>query len=40
MKGVLHEDISIDGAPMLPEEERAAKATFLIKSNRKRVNHF
>ena len=40
MKGVLHEDISIDGAPLLPEEERAAKATFLIKSNRKRVNHF
>ena len=40
MKGVLHEDISIDGAPLLPEEERAAKATVLIKSNRKRVNHF
>lgn len=40
MNGVLHEDISIDGAPMLSEEERATKATFLIKSNRKRVNHF
>lgn len=40
MKAVADEDISIDGAPLLPEEERAAKATFLIKSNRKRVNHF
>lgn len=40
MRGVLHEDISIDGAPLLPEEERAAKSTFLISSNPKRVNHF
>ena len=40
LKQVAGEDISIDGAPLLPEEERAASSTFLIKSNRKRVNHY
>lgn len=38
--GVAAEEISIDGAPLLPAEERKAKANFLIKSNRKRVNHY
>jgi len=32
--------ISIDGAPLLPEEERVAKSTFIIKSSPKRVNNF
>lgn len=40
LKAVAHEDISVDGLPLLPEEERAEKSTFLIKSNRKRVNHW
>ena len=40
MKAVAAEEISIDGAPLLPEETRAAKSNFLIKSNRKRVNHW
>jgi phage gp36-like protein len=40
LKQVADEDISVDGAPFLPEDERAAKATFLTKSNRKRVNHY
>ncbi len=40
MKAVADEDISIDGAPMLPEEVRANKSNFLMKSNRKRVNHW
>jgi phage gp36-like protein len=40
LQQVADEDISIEGAPLLPEEERQAKATFLIKSNRKRVNHY
>ncbi len=40
LKQVAGEDISIDGAPLLPEEDRREKSTFLIKSNRKRVNHF
>lgn len=40
MKAVAAEDISIEGAPLLPEEERASKATFRIQSNRKRVNHW
>ena len=35
-----NEDISIDGAPLLPEEVRANKSNFLMKSNRKRVNHW
>lgn len=40
MRQVANEKISIDGVPLLPEEERAANSTFLVKSNRKRVNHF
>lgn len=39
MKAVAAEDISIDGAPLLPEEQRAANASFRISSNRKRVCH-
>jgi phage gp36-like protein len=40
LKQIADEDISIDGAPLLPEEERANKATFLTKSNPKRVTHY
>lgn len=40
MKAVADEDISIEGAPLLPEEVRAEKSNFLMKSNRKRVNHW
>ncbi|HBG39916.1 MAG TPA: DUF1320 domain-containing protein [Porphyromonadaceae bacterium] len=40
LKAVNNEEISIDGAPQPPEEERAAKATFLMRSNPKRVNHY
>lgn len=40
MKAVAAEDISIEGAPLPPEEERASKAAFRIQSNRKRVNHW
>jgi phage gp36-like protein len=40
LKQISDEDISIDGAPLLPEEERANKATFLTRSNPKRVNHY
>jgi phage gp36-like protein len=40
LKQVADEEISIDGAPLLPEEERREKATFLSKSNPKRVNHY
>lgn len=38
MKAVADEEISIDGAPLLPEEDRAKKATLMFKSNHKRVN--
>lgn len=38
MKAVASEDISIDGAPLLPEEERAGKASVMFKSNPKREN--
>ena len=38
MKAVSKEDISIDGVPLLPEEERAAKAVVMFKSNKKREN--
>ena len=31
---------SVDGLPLLPEETRAARSNFLIKSNRKRINHW
>ena len=39
MKAVAREDISIEGAPLLPEEERVAGAAFRIRSNPKRVSH-
>jgi len=38
MKAVANEEISIDGAPLLSEEERAEKAKLMFKSNRKRNN--
>jgi len=37
MRAVSREDISIEGAPMLPEEERSSGASFRIRSNHKRV---
>lgn len=40
LKAVAAEEISVEGLPLLPEETRACKSTFLIKSNRKRVNHW
>jgi len=40
LKQVAAEKISIDGAPLLPEDERETKLTFLTASNRKRVNHY
>lgn len=40
MKAVAREDISIDGAPLLSEEQRAASAAFRLKSNPKRHNHW
>jgi phage gp36-like protein len=40
LKQVADEDISIDGAPPLPEEEKRNRASFLTKSNPKRVNHY
>jgi phage gp36-like protein len=40
LKQVSDEEIGIDGAPLLPEEERANKGAFLTKSNPKRVNHY
>lgn len=38
MRAVTDEEISIEGVPMLPEDERASKASLMFKSNRKRVN--
>lgn len=38
MKAVASEEISIDGAPLLPEEDRAKKAVLMFKSNPKRIN--
>lgn len=40
LKAVAAKEISVDGLPPLPEETRAAKSNFLIKSNRKRTNHW
>ena len=40
MKAVAAEDISIEGAPLLPEEQRAAHAPFRISSNPKRHCHW
>lgn len=39
LKAVADEDISIDGAPLLPEQERRASTSFRICSNPKRVSH-
>lgn len=38
MKAVASEEVSIDGAPLLPEEDRAKKAKLMFKSNPKRIN--
>lgn len=38
MKAVANEEISIDGAPLLSEEDRARKSALMFKSNRKRIN--
>lgn len=38
MKAVASEEVSIDGAPLLPKEERAKKAELMFKSNPKRIN--
>ena len=38
MKAVANEEISIDGAPLLPEEDRAKKSALMFKSNPKRIN--
>lgn len=38
MRAVANEEISIEGAPLLPEEERAGKSSLMFKSNRKRIN--
>lgn len=40
LRAVAAEELSVDGLPLLPKETRAAKSNFLIKSNRKRVNHW
>lgn len=39
LKAVADENISIDGAPLLPEEERRRSSAFRIASNPKRVSH-
>lgn len=36
LKAVAAEDISIDGAPLLPADERTANSSFVIRSNRRR----
>lgn len=38
MKAVANEEVSIDGAPLLPEEDRARKTALMFKSNPKRIN--
>lgn len=38
MKAVASEEVSIDGAPLLPEEARAKKSALMFKSNPKRIN--
>ena len=40
MRCYLSKRYDCDRMPLLPEETRAAKSNFLIKSNRKRVNHW
>lgn len=39
MKAVANENISIEGAPLLPEEERVSASSFRMRSNSKRVCH-
>lgn len=39
LRQVSGRQVSIDGAPMLPEDERAGKSPWLMRSNPKRVNH-
>lgn len=38
MKAVANEEVSIDSAPLLPEEDRAKKSALMFRSNHKRVN--
>lgn len=38
MRAVADEEVSIEGVPLLPEEERASKAPLMFRSNPKRVN--
>ena len=38
MKAVANEEVSIDGAPLLSEEDRARKSALMFKSNPKRIN--
>lgn len=38
MKAVADEEVSIDGAPLLSEEDRARKSALMFKSNPKRIN--
>ena len=40
LEAVADGNISIDGAPLLPQEERRTRSGFIIKSNHKRSNHF
>ncbi len=39
LRAVADENISIDGAPLLPEEDRRHSSAFRIASNPKRVSH-
>ena len=39
LKQVSKQAISIDGAPLLPEEDRKDNAPWLMRSNTKRTNH-
>lgn len=39
MRAVAREDISVEGAPLLTPQERAANSSFKTRSNRKRVCH-
>ena len=38
MKAVAREEISVEGAPLLSDEDRAGKSPLMFKSNPKRVN--
>jgi hypothetical protein len=40
LKQVSRENINIDGAPTVSDEERRAASNFIIKSNPKRTNHY